>query len=51
MILTPRDFVNAKVEQIGLKGTAAGMEGTIKQYWSHGLMHWGVQDFLLSGMV
>ncbi|KAG0137772.1 hypothetical protein HOY82DRAFT_647186 [Tuber indicum] len=31
---------------IGFQGTAAGMEGTITPYWSHGLMHLGVQELL-----
>ena len=46
MIPTPRAFVKATLGKIGLKGTAAGMEGTITPYWSHGLMHWGVQELL-----
>lgn len=45
-IPTPRAFVNATLRKIGVKGTAAGMEGTITPYWSHGLMHWGVQEVL-----
>ncbi|CUS08303.1 unnamed protein product [Tuber aestivum] len=46
MIPTPKGFVSATLGKIGLKGTAAGMEGTITPYWSHGLMHWGIQEFL-----
>ncbi|KAG0635277.1 hypothetical protein HOY80DRAFT_1140028 [Tuber brumale] len=46
MIPTPKGFVKATLGKIGLKGTAAGMEGTITPYWSHGLMHWGIQELL-----
>ncbi|RPB17636.1 NAD(P)-binding protein [Morchella conica CCBAS932] len=42
MIPTPKGFVKACLGKIGVKGTAAGMEGTITPYWAHGLMHWGV---------
>jgi len=44
MIPTQRAFVYSTRDQIGLKGAAAGMEATIKEYWSHGLMHWGLQE-------
>lgn len=42
-IPTPKMFVKACLGKIGLKGTAAGMAGTITPFWAHGAMHWGVQ--------
>lgn len=46
MIPTPKMFVKACLGKIGVKGTAAGMEGTITPFWAHGLMHWAIQEGL-----
>lgn len=46
MIPTPKMFVKACLGKIGVKGTAAGMEGTITPFWAHGLMHWAIQEIL-----
>lgn len=46
MIPTPKQFVRATLGKIGLKGTAGGMTGTITPFWSHGVMHWAIQELL-----
>jgi 17beta-estradiol 17-dehydrogenase / very-long-chain 3-oxoacyl-CoA reductase len=46
MIPTPKQFVKATLGKIGLKGTAGGMTGTITPFWSHGVMHWAIQELL-----
>ena len=46
MIPNPKQFVKATLGKIGLKGTAGGMAGTITPYWSHGVMHWAIQELL-----
>jgi 17beta-estradiol 17-dehydrogenase / very-long-chain 3-oxoacyl-CoA reductase len=46
MIPTPKAFVKATLGKIGLSGTAGGMTGTITPYWSHGVMHWAIQELL-----
>jgi 17beta-estradiol 17-dehydrogenase / very-long-chain 3-oxoacyl-CoA reductase len=46
MIPTPKQFVKATLGKINLKGTAGGMVGTITPFWSHGVMHWAIQEFL-----
>jgi 17beta-estradiol 17-dehydrogenase / very-long-chain 3-oxoacyl-CoA reductase len=46
MIPTPKQFVKATLGKINLKGTAGGMVGTITPFWSHGAMHWAIQEFL-----
>lgn len=45
-IPTPKMFVQACLGKIGVKGTAAGMEGTITPFWAHGVMHWAIQEVL-----
>jgi 17beta-estradiol 17-dehydrogenase / very-long-chain 3-oxoacyl-CoA reductase len=45
-IPTPKSFVKSTLGKIGLKGTAGGMVGTITPFWSHGIMHWAIQEFL-----
>lgn len=44
MIPTPKKFVKAVLGKIGLKGTAGGMTGTMTPFWSHGVMHWAIQE-------
>jgi 17beta-estradiol 17-dehydrogenase / very-long-chain 3-oxoacyl-CoA reductase len=53
MIPTPKQFVKATLGKIGVKGTAGGMVGTITPFWSHGVMHWAIQELLgvWSGLV
>ncbi|KAA8913308.1 hypothetical protein FN846DRAFT_930587 [Sphaerosporella brunnea] len=46
MIPTPKQFVKATLSKINLKGTAGGMVGTITPFWSHGVMHWAIQELL-----
>ncbi|KAL7276340.1 hypothetical protein RUND412_000679 [Rhizina undulata] len=46
MIPTPKMFVKACLGKIGLSGTAGGMTGTITPFWSHGVMHWVIQESL-----
>lgn len=46
MIPTPKEFVKAALGKIGLSGTAGNMAGTITPYWSHGVMHWAIQEVL-----
>jgi len=46
MIPTPKQFVKATLGKIGLRGTAGGMAGTITPFWSHGVMHWAIQELL-----
>lgn len=45
MVPTPRQFVKMCLSKIGMSGTAGGRTATITPYWSHGLMHWAVQEF------
>jgi 17beta-estradiol 17-dehydrogenase / very-long-chain 3-oxoacyl-CoA reductase len=46
MIPTPQRFVKATLDKINIKGTAGGMVGTITPFWSHGVMHWAIQELL-----
>jgi len=46
MTPTLRAFFNPTLHQIGLKGTAAGMRGTVGGCRCHRLMLWGVQELL-----
>jgi 17beta-estradiol 17-dehydrogenase / very-long-chain 3-oxoacyl-CoA reductase len=46
MIPTPKQFVNATLGKINLKGAAGERVGTITPFWSHEVMHWAIQERL-----
>lgn len=53
LIPNPRQFVKAALSRLGRSGGAQGMAGTSTPYWSHAIMHWGIQTFVgtMSGVV
>lgn len=53
LIPNPKQFVRAALSRLGRSGGAQGMAGTSTPYWSHAIMHWGIQTFVgtMSGIV
>ena len=53
LIPTPKAWVRSCLGKIGVTGTAGGRAGTITPYWTHGLMHCGIEYILgvWSGLV